>query len=113
MSPYFHLIGGNHLASRHFITWPGTIAPRLPHVLDATPEEIIAPAAPHLWGDTETKAVLLLATIVKLRTFDEEVLQDVFSLLSRIEEICSDGGNAAAKRASTRPTAVDGEQDPD
>ncbi|ARO32545.1 helix-turn-helix domain-containing protein (plasmid) [Rhizobium etli] len=82
-------------------------------VLDATPEEIIAPAAPHLWGETETKAMLLLATIVKLRSFDEEILQDVFSLLSRIEEICGDGGDAAAKRASTRSSAVDGEQDPD
>ncbi|AYG70451.1 helix-turn-helix transcriptional regulator [Rhizobium sp. CCGE531] len=57
-------------------------------VLDATPEEIIAPAAPHLWGGTEAKAVLLLASIEKLRTLDEETLRDVFSLLGRIGETC-------------------------
>ncbi|ULJ74362.1 helix-turn-helix transcriptional regulator (plasmid) [Rhizobium gallicum] len=82
-------------------------------VLDATPEEIIAPAAPHLWGATETKAVLLLATIEKLRTFDEEILQDVFSLLSRIDEACSDSGDGAAKSASSCTTAVNGEQEAD
>ncbi|ARM91388.1 XRE family transcriptional regulator protein (plasmid) [Rhizobium sp. CIAT894] len=78
-------------------------------VLDATPEEIIAPAAPYLWGETETKAVLLLATIVKLRTFDEEILQDIFSLLSRIDETGSDSGDRAMKVASTSATADDRE----
>ncbi|NKL21180.1 helix-turn-helix domain-containing protein [Rhizobium leguminosarum] len=53
-------------------------------VLGAAPEEIIAPAAIHLWGETEAKADLLLASIEKLRTFDEETLRDVFSLLGRL-----------------------------
>ncbi|MFT2215645.1 hypothetical protein ACLJYM_28175 [Rhizobium giardinii] len=44
-------------------------------VLGAAPEEIIAPAAIHLWGETETKADLLLASIGKLRTFDARRFQ--------------------------------------
>ncbi len=67
--------------------FPRTVG-RLIHlceVLDAAPEEIIAPAAIHLWGETETKADLLLASIEMLRTFDEETLRDVFSFLGRLE----------------------------
>ncbi|EPE93736.1 helix-turn-helix domain-containing protein [Rhizobium grahamii] len=55
-------------------------------VLGATPEEIIAPAAPHLWGETKGRAELILACIEKLRCFDEETLRDVFSLLARLSE---------------------------
>ncbi|WFU92050.1 helix-turn-helix transcriptional regulator (plasmid) [Rhizobium sp. CC1099] len=55
-------------------------------VLDATPEEIIAPAAPHLWGGTKDQAELILTCIKKLRSFDEETLRDVFSLLARLGE---------------------------
>ncbi|WP_349644458.1 helix-turn-helix domain-containing protein [Rhizobium mayense] len=75
-------------------------------VLDATPEEIIAPAAPHLWGRTEAKAVLLLGCIEKLRTFDEETLRDVFCLLGRIGETCDHGDGAPAVNPSCR-AAVD------
>ncbi len=44
----------------------------------------MAPVAPHLWGESQAKAALLLASIEKLRTFDEETLRDVFSLLGRL-----------------------------
>ncbi|WP_235777203.1 helix-turn-helix domain-containing protein [Rhizobium mesoamericanum] len=55
-------------------------------VLDATPEEIIAPAAPHLWGETKGRAEVILTCIKKLRCFDEETLRDVLSLLARLSE---------------------------
>ncbi|WP_170109135.1 IS66 family insertion sequence element accessory protein TnpB [Neorhizobium huautlense] len=48
-------------------------------------------------------AMLLLATIVKLRSFDEKILQDVFSLLSRIEEICGYGGMLRRKERRHAP----------
>jgi transcriptional regulator with XRE-family HTH domain len=53
-------------------------------VLGASPEEILSSPALHLWGETETSAELLLASIEKLRTFDEETLRDVLSLLNHI-----------------------------
>lgn len=46
-------------------------------VLGASPEELLAPAAHHLWRENQTKVDLLLACIDKLRGFDEETLQDV------------------------------------
>ncbi|TWA13647.1 transcriptional regulator with XRE-family HTH domain [Sinorhizobium medicae] len=45
-------------------------------VLGASPEELLAPAALHLWGgENQTKVDLRLACIDKLRAFDEETLQ--------------------------------------
>lgn len=70
-------------------------------ILGAPPEEIIAPAAPHLWGETENEADLLLAAVEKLRTFDEETLRDVFSLINRLGETgkSGHGGDDAASAA--------------
>ncbi|WP_370009621.1 helix-turn-helix domain-containing protein [Sinorhizobium fredii] len=83
-------------------------------VLGASPEEMLSPAAPHLWGKTDTAAALLLASIEKLRTFDEETLRDVLSLLSRIESQTniksnSNGGDndGAAPAAPSLPTVAD------
>lgn len=55
-------------------------------------EEILAPAAPHLWGETENKANLLLTAIDRLQTFGEGILRDVFSLLNRLGETDKIGG---------------------
>jgi hypothetical protein len=52
-------------------------------------------------GETETSAELLLASIEKLRTLDEETLRDVLSLLSRIvsqTNIDSGDGESDARR---------------
>ncbi|WP_028004398.1 helix-turn-helix domain-containing protein [Sinorhizobium meliloti] len=70
-------------------------------VLGASPEELLAPAAPHLWGENQIKVDLLLACIDKLRGFDEETLQDVFSLLDRLGKTGTSGhgGNGAASAA--------------
>ncbi|PDS61821.1 transcriptional regulator [Rhizobium anhuiense] len=83
-------------------------------VLGASPEEMLSPAAPHLWGKTDTAAALLLTSIEKLRTFDEETLRDVLSLLSRIESQTniksnSNGGDndGAAPAAPSLPTVAD------
>ncbi|ASY74384.1 MULTISPECIES: helix-turn-helix domain-containing protein [Sinorhizobium/Ensifer group] len=80
-------------------------------VLGARPEEILSSPARHLWGETETSAELLLASIEKLRTFDEETLQDVHSLLSRIvsqSNINNDGDrDGAAPAAPSLPLAAD------
>ncbi|MGI0526716.1 helix-turn-helix domain-containing protein [Rhizobium giardinii] len=78
-------------------------------VLGAAPEEIIAPAAIHLWGETETKADLLLASIEKLRTFDEETLRDVFSLLGRLDgsDQSDHSRNGAASAAPLLSRAAD------
>ncbi|XOK15600.1 helix-turn-helix domain-containing protein (plasmid) [Agrobacterium tumefaciens] len=83
-------------------------------VLGASPEEMLSPAAPHLWGKNDTTAALLLASIEKLRTFDEETLRDVLSLLGRIESQTNidinsnDGDNdgAAPAAPSLPPVAV-------
>lgn len=73
-------------------------------VLGASPEELLAPAALHLWGENQTKVDLLLACIDKLRGFDE-TLQDVFSLLNRLGKIgkSGHGGNGAASAAPSLP----------
>jgi len=78
-------------------------------VLDATPEEIMAPVAPHLWGESQAKADLLLASIEKLRTFDEETLRDVFSLLGRLDcnDQSDDSRNGAATAAPLPSEAAD------
>ncbi|APG93119.1 transcriptional regulator (plasmid) [Sinorhizobium americanum] len=70
-------------------------------VLGASPEELLAPAALYLWGENQTKVDLLLACIDKLRAFDDEILQDVFSLLNRLGETgrSGRGGNGAASAA--------------
>jgi transcriptional regulator with XRE-family HTH domain len=47
--------------------------------LGAVPEEILVPVAPYFWGETRTKADLLVACVDKLRGFDEETLQDVLA----------------------------------
>lgn len=60
---------------------------RLIHLCEvrgASPEELLSPAAPHLWGENQSKVDLLLACINKLRAFADETLQDVFSLLNRL-----------------------------
>ncbi|MFQ6242672.1 hypothetical protein [Sinorhizobium meliloti] len=49
-------------------------------VLGASPEELVAPPAPHLWGENQIKVDLLLACIDKLRGFHEETLQGRFQL---------------------------------
>ncbi|MBD9524447.1 helix-turn-helix domain-containing protein [Ensifer sp. ENS02] len=81
-------------------------------VLGASPEEILSSPARHLWGETETCAELLLASIEKLRSFDEETLRDVLSLLNHIESqttIDSNGGegDGAALAAPSLPSVVD------
>ncbi|WP_237221936.1 helix-turn-helix domain-containing protein [Sinorhizobium meliloti] len=70
-------------------------------VLGASPEELLAPAAHHLWGENQCKVDLLLACIDKLRAFDDETLQDVFSLLNRLGKTGTSGhgGNGAASAA--------------
>ncbi|RVK17001.1 helix-turn-helix domain-containing protein [Sinorhizobium meliloti] len=72
-------------------------------VLGASPEELLAPAALHLLGQKakQSKVDLLLACIDKLRAFDEETLQDVFSLLKRLGKtgMSGHGGNGAASAA--------------
>lgn len=70
-------------------------------MLGASPEEILAPAALHLWGENQGKVDLLLACFDKLRGFDEETLQDVFSLLNRLggTGISGHGGYGAAPAA--------------
>ncbi|WP_234841633.1 helix-turn-helix domain-containing protein [Sinorhizobium meliloti] len=70
-------------------------------VLGASPEELLAPAALHLWAKTESKSICLLACIDKLRAFDEETLRDVFSLLDRLGKTGTSGhgGNGAATAA--------------
>jgi len=45
---------------------------------------------------------LLLACIDKLRAFDDETLQDVFSLLNRLR-MSGHGGNGAASAAPLPP----------
>ncbi|WP_080582731.1 helix-turn-helix domain-containing protein, partial [Sinorhizobium fredii] len=72
--------------SRYETTISRLTVSRLIHlceVLGAIPEEILAPTAPHLWGETRTKAVLMVACVEKLRGFDEEILQDVLNLFGR------------------------------
>ncbi|MBP2238800.1 transcriptional regulator with XRE-family HTH domain [Sinorhizobium kostiense] len=71
-------------------------------VLGASPEELLAPAALHLSGENQTKVNLLLARIDKLRGFDEETLQDVFSLLNRLGTT-GHGGNGTASAAPLPP----------
>lgn len=65
-------------------------------VLGASPEELLAPAAHHLWGENQSKVDLLLACIDKLRGFGDETLQDVFSLLNRLEKSGQNGAASAA-----------------
>lgn len=79
-------------------------------VLGASPEELLAPLDQHLWGENQSKVDLLLACIDKLRAFDEETLQDVFSLLNRLGKTGTSGygGNGAASAAPflSRPPNV-------
>ncbi|WP_437409222.1 helix-turn-helix domain-containing protein [Sinorhizobium meliloti] len=67
-------------------------------VLGPSPEALLAPAAPHLWGENQSKVDLLLACFDKLRGFDDETLQDVFSLLNRLGK----NGRAAAAAVARR-----------
>lgn len=81
-------------------------------VLGASPEEILSLPALHLWGKTETAAELLLASIEKLRTFDEETLRDVLSLLNHIASQATSNTNngdrdGAAAAAPSLPNVSD------
>ncbi|MDK1494524.1 hypothetical protein QN219_31850 [Sinorhizobium sp. 7-81] len=78
-------------------------------VLGASPEELLAPAAHYLWGENQTKLDLLLACIDKLRAFDDETLQDVFSLLNRLGKTGKSGrsGGGAASAAPLLARAAD------
>ncbi|WP_244428333.1 helix-turn-helix domain-containing protein [Sinorhizobium fredii] len=82
---------------------------QLCEVLGASPEELLAPAALHLWSENRGNVDLLLACIDKLRAFDEETLHDVFSLLSRLGETDNSGrsGGGAASAAPLLPRAAD------
>jgi hypothetical protein len=64
-------------------------------------DSIIAGAPP--MGETETSAELLLASIEKRRTLDEETLRDVLSLLSRIESQTNIDNDAARVMARRQP----------
>ncbi|MDE4605044.1 hypothetical protein [Sinorhizobium meliloti] len=71
----------------------------LSYILRDIPNEIIEPAAPHLWGETEAKAHLPMAAIKSLQAFDEETFE-VFSLLNRPGKTRKSGrGNYAIRRA--------------
>lgn len=79
-------------------------------VLGTTPEEIIAPAAPHLWGETGSNADLLLASIEKLRTFDVETLCDVYSLLCPLGD--TDQGRHSSNGAASATPLLSRAADP-
>jgi len=55
-------------------------------VLDATPEEILAPAAPHLWGENQEHSRLLQNTISEIRQLDTEGLERIFKLVLSMEK---------------------------
>lgn len=55
-------------------------------VLDATPEEILAPAAPHLWGENQEHSRLLQNTISEIRQLDTEGLERIFKLVVSMEK---------------------------
>jgi len=55
-------------------------------VLDATPEEILAPAAPHLWGENQEHSRLLQNTISEIRQLDTEALERILKLVVSMEK---------------------------
>lgn len=63
--------------------------PRLIHfceVLDATPEEILGPAAPHLWGKDSEYFRLLQGTMAEIRQLDRQGLELIFKLVVSMEK---------------------------
>ncbi|CUX72175.1 MULTISPECIES: helix-turn-helix domain-containing protein [Agrobacterium] len=58
-------------------------------VLGATPEELLAPAAPHLWGDNEDHSRLMRDTISQIRQLDHEGLEQIYKLLASINQKAS------------------------
>ncbi|GHD20963.1 helix-turn-helix domain-containing protein [Tianweitania populi] len=57
---------------------------RICEVLRATPEELLGPAAPQLWGETVKQSDLLRANIDIMRYLDTETLTLVHSFISRL-----------------------------
>lgn len=55
-------------------------------VLGASPEELIAPAAPHLWGDTDQHSQLMRSAISEIRRLDTASLEEVCKLLSLMKK---------------------------
>lgn len=67
-------------------------------VLDATPEEILGPAAPHLWGENHEHSRLLQNTISEIRQLDTEALERIYKLVFSMEKKQSPTAGAAEIR---------------